>query len=257
MTEKKQVFNEPAWRDRKTLIVMPTYNEIENIQQMLEAIHAVVPHVHVLIVDDSSPDGTASVVQARMRYDRHVHLLSREGKGGLASAYLAGFQWGLARDYERILEMDADFSHDPSYLPAMLQAAEEADVVVGSRNVAGGGTEGWPWYRHALSRAGSLYARGILGVPVRDVTAGFICYRRSALERLELKSVRAHGYVFQVEMKYLAHRAGLRIQEVPIVFRDRTLGASKMSGAIAREALIGIPTLRGREWWNQRSRAKK
>jgi len=246
MAARKGHASKQRWSERKALIVMPTYNEIENIQAILEAIHRVTPQVHVLIVDDGSPDGTDEVVRERMRYDDHIFLLQRGEKKGLASAYLDGFAWALARDYERILEMDADFSHEPTYLPAMLAAAEDADVVVGSRNIEGGGVLDWPWYRQALSWAGSAYARAILQVPVRDVTAGFMCYRRSALEQIPLKDVQARGYVFQVEMKYLAHRAGLRIVEVPILFKDRSLGTSKMSGAIAREALVEIPRLRGR-----------
>lgn len=235
------------WRAREAVILLPTYNELENIQAILEGIHSATPHVHVLVIDDGSPDGTADVVRARMRYDEHVHLLEGRGKRGLARAYLAGFGWALARDYERILEMDADFSHDPRHLPAMLAAAERADVVVGSRYVPGGGTVDWPWHRVLLSRLGSGYARALLNLPVRDATAGFICYRREALEAIDLRAVEARGYLFQVEMKLLAHRAGLRFEEVPIVFRDRRYGSSKMSAAIAREALIGIPRLRRRE----------
>lgn len=236
-----------GWRARKTVILMPTYNELENIQAILEGIHAALPQAHVLVIDDGSPDGTAEVVRARMRYDAQVHLLERSGKQGLASAYLAGFAWALARDYARILEMDADFSHDPRHLPAMLAAAERADVAIGSRYVPGGGTVDWPWYRSLLSRAGSGYARLLLELPVRDATAGFICYRREALEAVDLSAVEARGYLFQVEMKLLAHRAGLRFEEVPILFRDRFYGQSKMSAAIAREALVGIPRLRRRE----------
>lgn len=228
------------------LIVIPTYNEIENIQRILEGIHEVLPAAHVLVVDDGSPDGTAEIVRARMAYDPQVHLLERQGKQGLASAYLAGFEWALTRDYGRVIEMDADFSHDPQYLPAMLRATEAADVAIGSRLVSGGGTVDWPWYRVLLSKLGSEYARRVLELPVYDATAGFICYRRSALERLDLSAIGARGYVFQVEMKYLAHLSGLKLVEVPILFRDRSQGTSKMSAAIAREALMEIPRMRKR-----------
>lgn len=230
------------------VIVMPTYNEIENIQAMLDAIHALHPTFDVLVVDDNSPDGTGPVVQARADDDPRVFVLHRAGKAGLGTAYLAGFAWALERGYAHVIEMDADFSHDPKYLAPMIAAAHTADVVIGSRAVAGGGTVGWPWYRTALSRGGSLYARTVLQLPVRDVTAGFVCWRREALLALDLASVRSNGYVFQVELKTRAHYAGLTLAEVPIQFPDRRAGVSKMHAGIAREAVVQVLRLRVRLW---------
>ena len=229
---------------RRTLIIIPTYNERENIEHMLDAIASQQPSAHVLVVDDGSPDGTGRLVAARAAADDRVHLLERAGKLGLGTAYLAGFAWALARDYERVFEMDADFSHDPAYLQPMLDASELADVVVGSRYVAGGGTRDWGLFRRLLSRGGSLYARTVLGMGVHDLTAGFICYRRSALEALPLQDVSSTGYVFQIEMKYRAWRQGFRLIEVPIVFTERTEGQSKMSKAIVREAAYKVWEIR-------------
>lgn len=246
MTERR-----PA--SASTLIVMPTYNEIENLQSILDAIHEAQPEVHVLVVDDNSPDGTGQVAQARAERDARVFVLHRTAKNGLGAAYLAGFAWALDRGYARVIEMDADFSHDPRYLAPMLDASDHADVVVGSRNVEGGGTVGWPWYRNALSKGGSLYARTVLQLPVRDVTAGFVCWRREALRALDLASVESNGYVFQVELKARAHHAGLRIVEVPIQFPDRQAGLSKMHAGIAQEAVIQVLRLRWRLWRQRRS----
>lgn len=231
---------------RSTLIIIPTYNERENIEGICSAIFETLEHAHILVIDDGSPDGTAELVEARPEFGRSLHIVRREGKLGLGTAYLRGFQWALERDYERIFEMDADFSHDPKYLPAMLEATESADVAVGSRYVGGGGTEGWGLHRRLLSRGGSLYARTILGMKVRDLTAGFICYRREALEAIDLGAVDSNGYVFQIEMKYRAFLAGLTIREVPIVFPDRVAGESKMHAGIASEALIQVWKLRWR-----------
>lgn len=232
--------------ERSTLIVVPTYNERENIENILAAIHAVVPHVHVLVVDDGSPDGTGAIVDGLAAADPRIHVLHRSGKLGLGTAYIAGFRYALERDYERVFEMDADFSHDPKYLPAMLEAAEQHDMVVGSRYVAGGGTRDWTLGRRLLSRGGGLYARTILGMDVRDLTAGFICYRRGTLEKLDLAGVTSTGYVFQIELKYRVHLLGLSITEIPIVFPDRVAGVSKMTPDIAREALVQVWKLRFR-----------
>lgn len=222
------------------LIIIPTYNERENLESIVSAIHMVVPGTHILVVDDNSPDGTGQIADAISAADSRIHVLHRSGKQGLGKAYLAGFGWALQRDYQRIFEMDADFSHDPRYLPAMLEAAETADMVVGSRYVVGGGTRDWGFVRRFVSRGGGLYARTILGMSVQDLTAGFICYRRETLEKLPLNEVTSNGYVFQIELKYRVHRLGMQIAEVPIVFPDRVAGVSKMSPGIAAEAITQV-----------------
>lgn len=232
----------------RPLIIVPTYDEKDNIERFVASVLAAVPEAHVLIVDDNSPDGTGVIADRLAAEDgqRRIHVLHRAGKQGLGRAYLAGFEWALARDYDRILEMDADFSHDPGYLRPMLDASEHADVVIGSRYVAGGGTRNWSLRRRLLSRGGSLYARTILGMGVRDMTAGFVCYQAEALRRLGLADVTSTGFVFQIELKYRAHRLGLRITELPIVFPDRVAGESKMHAGIAIEALTQVWTLRFR-----------
>jgi len=223
----------------RVLIVVPTYNERDNVERVTAEFLAPVAGSELLFVDDNSPDGTGELIDASAARDERVHVLHRAGKLGLGSAYIAGFTWGLERGYELLLEMDADFSHDPRYLPAMVCAARDgADMAVGSRYVSGGGTENWGVGRRALSRFGGLYARSILGVSVQDMTAGFVCYRRETLERIDLEAVRSNGYSFQIEMKYRVLRAGMRIAEVPIVFVDRRVGQSKMSRAIVAEALM-------------------
>ena len=181
---------------RSTLIVIPTFNERENLEAIVEAILATVPHAHILVVDDGSPDGTGVIADRLAGEDERIHVLHRSGKLGLGTAYIAGFKYALARDYQRIFEMDADFSHDPKYLPVMLDAAESADMVVGSRYVTGGGTRDWTLGRRLLSRGGGIYARAVLGMDVQDLTAGFICYRRETLEALDLDAVSSTGYVF-------------------------------------------------------------
>jgi dolichol-phosphate mannosyltransferase len=232
----------------RPLIIVPTYDEKDNIERFVAAVLAAVPETHVLIVDDNSPDGTGVIADRLARADdgQRIHVLHRAGKQGLGRAYLAGFEWALARDYDRILEMDADFSHDPGYLRPLLDASEHADVVIGSRYVGGGGTRNWSLRRRLLSRGGSLYARTILGMQIRDMTAGFVCYRADALRRLGLADVTSTGFVFQIELKYRAHLLGLRITELPIVFPDRVAGESKMHAGIAREALVQVWTLRFR-----------
>lgn len=232
--------------ERSTVIIVPTYNEKENLENIIEAIHNVVPHVHILVVDDGSPDGTGDIADRLSAADDRIHVKHRTGKLGLGTAYIAGFRWALERDYERIFEMDADFSHDPKYLPAMLAATETHDLAVGSRYVKGGGTQNWGLGRRILSRGGGIYARTILGVAIQDLTAGFICYRRETLQALDLDGVTSTGYVFQIELKYRVHLLGLSIKEVPIVFPDRVAGESKMSPDIAREALTQVWKLRWR-----------
>ncbi|NLC56586.1 MAG: polyprenol monophosphomannose synthase [Armatimonadetes bacterium] len=221
----------------RSLVIIPTYNERENLAQLAAAALQAAP-VDLLIVDDNSPDGTGHLADCLARESGgRVSVLHRPGKQGLGTAYLTGFRWGLERDYQFLLEMDCDFSHDPADLPRLLAAAADADVVLGSRYVPGGATPDWPWPRRVLSRGGSLYARQILGLGYRDLTGGFKCFRRRALELLDLESIRANGYAFQIEMTWRCHLAGLRIVEIPIVFHDRRVGQSKMSRQIVWEAI--------------------
>lgn len=213
-----------------TLVVVPTFNEAENIAALVVAVRASLPTAHVLVVDDASPDGTAAIVRRLAADDPQVHLLERSGKLGLGSAYVAGFGWGLERGYQRFFEMDADFSHDPQVLPAFMASLDAgADVVVGSRGVPGGGIRGWGPLRYTLSKGGSLYSRLVLGVGLRDLTTGFKAYTRDALERIDLPTLRSNGYSFQIETSYRALRCGLRVVEIPIVFVDRRVGKSKMT----------------------------
>jgi dolichol-phosphate mannosyltransferase len=230
-------------------VVIPTYNEAENIDAILrrtsEELERLVPGDHrILVVDDSSPDGTGETADALALELPAVEVLHRSTKSGLGHAYLAGFAEALAGGAELVIEMDADFSHDPGYLGDLLAAAKGADLVLGSRYVRGGGVENWGLARRLISRGGGLYARLILGVDVHDLTGGFKCIRREVLEAIDLESVRAEGYVFQIEVTYRAIRAGFRISEVPIVFRDRARGTSKMSARIAIEAMWLVPRLR-------------
>ncbi|MCA9700723.1 MAG: polyprenol monophosphomannose synthase [Myxococcales bacterium] len=234
--------------DVRPLICLPTYDERENLEAILDAILEAQPDFHVLVIDDASPDGTGALADARAAADPRIHVLHRSGKEGLGKAYLAGFAWALAatRGYTHVFEMDADFSHDPRYLGPLLRACTEggADLAIGSRYVPGGGTRGWPWHRQLLSRGGGIYARTILGLAIQDPTAGFICFARGTLERLDLEAIETKGYGFQIELKYRATRAGLRILEVPIVFAERERGSSKMDGKIAVEALVKVLALR-------------
>lgn len=221
----------------RTLVILPTYNEKENLPRLLEAIHANVPHVHILVVDDNSPDGTGDIADHFAAQDERIHTLHRSGKLGLGTAYIEGFRYGLANGYELIQQMDCDFSHDPKDLPRMFEAIKEADLVLGSRNVQGGGTKNWPIYRKAISRGGSLYARSILGIPVQDVTGGFKCWRREVLESIALDRVQSEGYSFQIEMTWRALQQGFRVKEIPIIFVDREFGQSKMHPKIVFEAM--------------------
>lgn len=231
--------------DERILIITPTYNERENLRAIVQESQASLPGADNLIVDDNSPDGTGQLAEAMAAKNARVHVLHRPGKLGLGTAYLAGFRFALERDYAYIFEMDADFSHDPKYLPMLLAAAREgADLVIGSRYVADGGTANWGLGRKLISRGGSFYARTILSVKVRDLTAGFVCYRRRVLEQLPLERVQSNGYSFQIEMKYRAIQAGFRVEEIPILFIDRRVGASKMSRSIVFEALTRVWRLR-------------
>jgi dolichol-phosphate mannosyltransferase len=229
----------------QSLIVVPTYNERENVRGIAERFLAALPGSELLFVDDNSPDGTGALLDELAGAEPRIHVMHRDGKLGLGTAYREGFAWGLGRGYEYVLQMDADGSHDPSYLPTMLALAEDgADLVIGSRYVPGGGTANWGVGRKLISRGGGLYARTVLGVEVRDLTAGFNCWRRSALEAIDLGSITSNGYSFQIEMKYRALQKGLRLVETPIVFVDRRVGQSKMSRAIFVEALFKVWSLR-------------
>jgi dolichol-phosphate mannosyltransferase len=237
---------------RKVWVVLPTYNEAENLEKIAPAILERLPESRrLLIVDDNSPDGTGQIADRLAAARDDVQVLHRTTKEGIGPAYIAGFRDALAGGAELIIEMDADFSHDPAYLPQLLRAAESADVVIGSRYVPGGGVTDWGKVRRFISRGGSSYARKMLGLRIRDLTGGFKCFRREVLEAIDMDSVAAKGYAFQVEMTYRAINAGFTVIEVPIVFRDRTEGNSKMSRAIFAEAIWRVPAMRLR-----RSRVK-
>jgi len=228
----------------RPLVVIPTYNESENIERMLRRIHECLPGAGVLVVDDGSPDGTADLVRAAAAELPDLHLLARAGKSGLGSAYRAGFAWGLERGYDAFIEIDADFSHDPAALPSLVAPLEEGfDVSIGSRYVEGGSIPNWAWHRHLLSRGGNIYASKVLGLGVADSTAGYRAYSARILRQLDLDRIRAEGYGFQIEMTYRAKQHGAAITEVPISFVDRAAGESKMSSVIVIEAL-GLVT-----WW--------
>jgi dolichol-phosphate mannosyltransferase len=227
------------------LIVVPTYNEGSNLRGLVESVLRVAPEVHVLVVDDASPDGTGQLAQELSRRDERVHVLHRAGRLGLGTAYVDGFRWGLARSYHQLFEMDADFSHDPEQLPRFFAAlVGGADVVLGSRNIAGGAVSGWGPGRLLLSKGGSAYSRAVLGVAVRDLTTGYKAFTRAALERMDLGAVCSNGYAFQIELTYRALRAGLSVVEVPITFVDRRVGQSKMNGRIFLEAVGMVWRLR-------------
>ena len=232
----------------ETWLILPTYNEAENIAPFVEAVQAELPPgAQVLIVDDSSPDGTGEIADRLVAEREGVRVLHRPLREGLGPAYVAGFREALAGGAGLILEMDSDFSHDPAYLPRLLAAMEGADLAIGSRYVDGGGVGDWGALRRAISRGGSAYARLVLGVPVADLTGGFKCFRREVLEAIDLDAVRSKGYAFQVELTYRAVQRGFRVVEVPIVFRDRRVGSSKMSRAIVAEAIWRVPLLRLRK----------
>ena len=235
------------------LVIIPTYNEKENIQAIIGAVIALKQDFHILVVDDGSPDGTADIVRDLQRiFDTELHLLERKGKLGLGTAYIAGFRWGLERGYAYFFEMDADFSHNPQDLPRLLAKCrdEGAGVAVGSRYCRGGKVENWPWDRIVLSYGASLYTRLILWMPVADPTAGFICYQRDVLATIDLNKIRFIGYAFQIEMKFAAYTLGFKVREVPITFKDREKGQSKMSLRIIREAMFGVLQMRWRALWS-------
>jgi dolichol-phosphate mannosyltransferase len=219
------------------LVIIPTYNEADNIRVIIGRLRTAVPAAAVLIADDNSPDGTGAIADELSAADSQIHVMHRPGKQGLGAAYLAGFDWAAEHGYEAVVEMDADGSHQPEALPSLLDALADADLVIGSRWVSGGQVMNWPLRRLILSRGANLYTRIALGMPVRDATGGFRAYRMTALQKLDVQSVASQGYCFQVDLAWRAHRNGLRVVEVPIVFTDRERGTSKMSSSVVREAL--------------------
>jgi dolichol-phosphate mannosyltransferase len=240
---------EPHPNRPSILVIIPTYNERENLPSLVPAVLAVDQEIQILIVDDASPDGTGELADALANKTGRLAVLHREGKQGLGTAYIAGFRYALSSEYDYVVQMDADFSHRPGDLARLLEAAEHADVVIGSRNVPGGQALSWSPFRGALSKGGSLYARLMLGLPVHDCTGGFKCFRRRALEALDLDAVGANGFGFQIEVNYALAKAGMQFAEVPIVFPNREHGKSKMSARIALEAALlvlrlklGLPT---------------
>ena len=225
----------------RTLIIVPTYNEIENIKQLLDTVLEITPEsVEAMVVDDGSPDGTGQLVDSMALENPRIHIIHREKKMGLGPSYKAGFRWGFENGFDVMIQMDADFSHNPKYLAKMLEFSPQYDVVIGSRYVSGGGTLNWGVSRRVLSKCGSLYSRLVLGAPFRDFTSGFIAWHRKVLETIGLDTLRADGYSFQIELKYRAFKAGFRIHEFPIVFEDRQVGNSKMSHKIILEALYRV-----------------
>lgn len=235
------------------LVIIPTYNERENVAAIVQAVFAQSEPFHILIVDDGSPDGTGQIVRdLQQDFPQTLHLLERQGKHGLGTAYIAGFRWGLTHGYDFIIEMDADFSHNPKDLVRLLAKCrdEDADVAVGSRYVKGGKVENWPWERHFYSRGGSIYTRIVTLMPIADPTAGFVCWRRKVLETIDLNKIRFIGYAFQIEMKFAAWELNFKIREVPIVFKDRELGVSKMSLKIVQEGILGVLQMRWRGFFD-------
>ena len=242
-------------RPSECVVIIPTYNERENVSDIIDAVLRQPVRMDVLIIDDGSPDGTANIVREKMASNPgRVHLVERQGKLGLGTAYIAGFRWALERkQYQYIFEMDADFSHNPDSLPELYRAVTEggADVAVGSRYVTGVNVVNWPMGRVIMSYYASVYVRKVTGLKVHDTTAGFVCYRRRVLETLELDKIRFKGYAFQIEMKFTAAKCGFKIVEVPIVFVNRVLGTSKMSGGIFGEAFFGVMQLKLSSWFRK------
>ncbi len=236
----------------KNLVIIPTYNEKENIEAIITAVMELPIEYHVLVIDDGSPDGTAAIVKDLMAntFAGKLHLVERAGKLGLGTAYIAGFKWAIEHQYDYIFEMDADFSHNPNDLLKLYDACanQGADVAIGSRYVSGVNVVNWPMGRVLMSYFASKYVRFVLGMQVHDTTAGFVCYRREVLETIELDKIRFKGYAFQIEMKFTSYKCGFKIQEVPIIFVNRVLGTSKMSGGIFSEALLGVIQLKVNSW---------
>jgi dolichol-phosphate mannosyltransferase len=229
------------------LVIIPTYNEKENISNILAAVFGLQQNFHVLVIDDGSPDGTPQIVKELFsKYPGQLFLEERTGKLGLGTAYIHGFKWAIAKEYNFIFEMDADFSHNPKDLTRLYDACKKGggDVAIGSRYVAEGGVVNWPWDRIALSKGGSLYTRMITWMPIKDPTAGFVCYKKEVLEAINLDAIAFVGYAFQIEMKFAAWKLGFKIIEVPIIFQDRTQGTSKMNKGIVKEGILGVLKLR-------------
>lgn len=242
------------------LVIIPTYNEKENIENIIRAVFSQPVSFHVLIVDDGSPDGTAAIVkQLQAEYPESLHLLERKGKLGLGTAYIAGFGWGIDRKYDYIFEMDADFSHNPNDLPRLYDACKNqgADVAIGSRYISGVNVVNWPMGRVLMSYCASKYVRFITGMKIADTTAGFKCYRREVLETIEFDKIKFKGYAFQIEMKFTAYKCGFTLKEIPIIFINRELGTSKMSGGIFSEAFFGVIRLKVRSWFRKYPQKKR
>lgn len=231
----------------RSLVIIPTYNEIDNIQRMLETMTSLYPELSILIIEDGSPDGTADIVKSFMKSNERIHIIERTGKLGLGTAYITGFKWALERDYDFIFEMDCDFSHDPKDIPILLEAAQKNDLVIGSRYINGIRIINWPMHRLLLSYFAGVYTRVITGLKVLDATGGFKCFNKSALQSLNLEKVFSNGYSFQIELNFKIWAKGLRVQEVPIVFTERRDGQSKMSGGIVWEAIFAVMKLRIRK----------
>ncbi|PZW32855.1 dolichol-phosphate mannosyltransferase [Thermosporothrix hazakensis] len=228
----------------KTLIIIPTYNEYDNLRSLLDSIFSYAPKTDILVVDDNSPDGTGKLADEISKEDPRVHVLHRAGKLGLGTAYIAGFKYAIEHEYDAAFEMDADFSHDPKYLPNFLREIKDADLVIGSRYIPGGDTPNWSFVRRMISGCGNIFARFMLGIPVKDCTAGYRCYRRRVLETIDLDTVESQGYAFQIELAYRVMKHGFKIVETPIVFMDRRVGKSKMSKKIVFEAFTWVTRTR-------------
>ena len=243
-----------------SIVIIPTYNERENIENIIRAVFALEKVFHILIIEDGSPDGTASIVKTlQQEFPERLFMIERKGKLGLGTAYIAGFKWSLEHNYEYIFEMDADFSHNPADLPRLYKACAEegADVAIGSRYISGVNVVNWPMGRVLMSYFSSKYVRLITGIPVQDTTAGFKCYRRRVLETIDLDGIRFKGYAFQIEMKFTAYKCGFKIVEVPVIFINRELGTSKMNSSIFGEAVFGVIKLKVHSWFHKYPKAVK
>ncbi len=243
-----------------SIVIIPTYNERENIENIIRAVFALEKVFHILIIEDGSPDGTASIVKTlQQEFPERLFMIERKGKLGLGTAYIAGFKWSLEHDYEYIFEMDADFSHNPADLPRLYKACAEegADVAIGSRYISGVNVVNWPMGRVLMSYFASKYVRLITGIPVQDTTAGFKCYRRRVLETIDLDGICFKGYAFQIEMKFTAYKCGFKIVEVPVIFINRELGTSKMNSSIFGEAVFGVIKLKVHSWFHKYPKAVK
>ena len=243
------------------LVIIPTYNEKENVESIIRAVMSLPVDFHVLVIDDGSPDGTADIVKELMskEFADRLFIIERAGKQGLGTAYITGFKWAIEHEYDYVFEMDADFSHNPQDLLKLYDACvnEGADVAIGSRYITGVNVVNWPMGRVLMSYCASMYVRTVLGVSIRDTTAGFVCYRRQVLETIELDKIRFKGYAFQIEMKFTAYKCGFKIKEVPIIFINRVLGTSKMSGGIFSEALWGVVRLKISSWFRKYPQKKE